>query len=37
MRTGRPLVPSELHEQTRKPLQSIVNSRSLPHALVRRA
>ena len=37
MRTGRPLAPLELHEQTRKQLQSILDSRSLPQALVRRA
>ena len=37
MRTGRPLAPLELHERTRKQLQSIVNSRSSPHALVHRA
>ena len=35
MRTGRLLAPLELHAQTRKQLQSILNSRSLPHALVR--
>ena len=37
MRLGRPLVPLELSEQTREQLQSMVNSRSLPHGLVRRA
>lgn len=37
MRLGRPLVPLELSEQTRGQLESMVNSRSLPHGLVRRA
>ncbi len=37
MRLGRPLVPFELSEQTREQLQSITNSRSMPHGLVRRA
>jgi hypothetical protein len=37
MRTGRLLAPLELHAQTQKQLQSILDSRSLPHALVRRA
>lgn len=37
MRLGRPLVPLELSEHTRGQLESIVNSRSLPHGLVRRA
>ena len=37
MRSGRPLVPFELSEPTRKQLQSLANSRSTPHGLVRRA
>ena len=37
MRSGRPLVPFELSEPTRKQLQSLANSRSKPHGLVRRA
>ena len=37
MRSGRPLVPFELSEPIRKPLQSLANSRSTPHGLVRRA
>lgn len=34
---GRPIPPVELSEEVRTDLESIVNSRSLPHALVRRA
>ena len=37
MRSGRPLVPFELSESTRKQLQSLVHSRSTPQGLVRRA
>ena len=37
MRSGRPLVPFELSEPTRKQLPSLANSRSTPHGLVRRA
>ncbi len=34
---GRPLAPLELTELDREQLESIANSRSLPHGLVRRA
>ncbi len=34
---GRPLAPLDLTESDREQLESIANSRSLPHGLVRRA
>lgn len=37
MALGRPIPPIELSEQVQEHLQSIINSRSLPHGLVRRA
>ena len=37
MPRGRPVVPLELSEEVREELESLSRSRSLPHALVRRA
>ena len=37
MAMGRPLTPLELSESDREQLESMAQSRSLPHGLVRRA